>query len=141
RQHPSAATRLFEAALEARVLGRDRVRERVEEAGRREVAEMERHTPILSTIAAVGPMLGLLGTVQGMIATFDVIQSGGIGDMRELAGGISVALVTTFGGLVVGIPALIADRYVLARVDALTLDLEEMGAAMADLLDQLGRRL
>lgn len=141
RTHPSAATRLFEAAIEARALGRERVRERIEEVGRREVAEMERYTPVLGTVAAIGPMLGLLGTVQGMIDTFEVIEAGGIGDMRQLAGGISVALITTFGGLVVGIPTLIADRYVLARVDDLTLDLEEMGAAMAELLEHLGRRL
>jgi biopolymer transport protein ExbB len=141
RSRPSAATRLYEAAIEARVLGRERVRERMEEVGRREVSELERYTAVLGTVAAVGPMLGLLGTVQGMINTFEVIEAGGIGDMSQLAGGISVALITTFGGLVVGIPALVADRYVLSRVDDLTLDLEEAGAAMAELLDHLGRRL
>lgn len=134
KARPSAVSRVLEVALEAPELPVDRLRVRAEDAGRREAAEMERFTGVLGTIAAIGPLLGLLGTVQGMIQTFAAIEQGGMGDMSRLAGGISVALITTFAGLCVGIPALVADRVVLARVDDLVLDLEEVVGGVVELL-------
>ncbi len=131
---PTSVARLLAVAIQVAPQGRDRVREKLEEVGRRETAELERYTAVIGTCAAVGPLLGLLGTVQGMIQTFAVVSAGGIANMQSLAGGISVALITTFAGLVVGIPALIADRYVLSRVDALVLDLEAAASAATDLL-------
>ncbi len=132
--HPTHVARLLAVAIQVAPQGRDRVREKLEEVGRRETAELERYTAVIGTCAAVGPLLGLLGTVQGMIQTFDVVSEGGLANMQSLAGGISVALITTFAGLAVGIPALIADRYVLSRVDALVLDLEAAASAATDLL-------
>ena len=111
------------------------IKEAVEEAGRRELAEMERHTEVVGTVAAIAPLLGLLGTVLGMILTFEVIQDQGLGVVSSLAGGISQALVTTFAGLSVGIPALIGHRYLLSRVDSLALDLEEASSEILDLLE------
>lgn len=134
RTREAAVARVLEAAIELRGASRDRIRERMEEVGRREAAEMERYVPVLGTIASISPLLGLLGTVGGMILTFDVIEQQGLGNVGSLAGGISQALYTTFAGLSVGIPAVVANRYVLARVDGLLLDLEEVAASVLDLL-------
>ncbi|MBN2799571.1 MAG: MotA/TolQ/ExbB proton channel family protein [Deltaproteobacteria bacterium] len=129
-----AVARVLEQALICRDKPRERVRERLEEIGRREAAELERYIPVLGTIASISPLLGLLGTVGGMILTFQIIQEQGLGNVGNLAGGISQALVTTFAGLSVGIPAVVGNRYLLAKVDALLLDLEEASLGALDLL-------
>ncbi len=134
RKRPAAIARVVEAAIEARRYGRTRISERVEEAGRREAAEMERFVPVLATIATVSPLFGLLGTVGGIILTFRAIGEGGMGDMNKVGAGISVALNTTFFGIAVSIPAVIGEKFVLARVDRLTLDLEEVASEALDLL-------
>ena len=113
---------------------RAELKELAEEVGRRESADLERFTGVVGIVASVAPLLGLLGTVWGMIQTFDVIQTQGMGQIGLLAGGISTALVTTFGGLSVGIPALIAHRYLLSLVDDLTLELEEAALSILDLV-------
>jgi len=110
----------------------ERLRERVEEAGRQEAAHLERFLPVLGTVAAISPLLGLLGTVGGMIVTFAVIQDQGMGNVASLAGGISQALITTFAGLCVGIPALVAHRFLLSKVDRLLLDMEAMMRGVLD---------
>lgn len=134
RKRDAAIARILEVALEARSEPRSLIKERVEEVGRREAAELERYVPVLGTIASISPLLGLLGTVGGMILTFQVIEAQGVGEVGALAGGISQALITTFAGLSVGIPALVANRYVLARVDALVIDLEEVALGIVNLL-------
>lgn len=133
RTRQIAAARVIEVALEVRGQPRAVIKERLEEVGRREAAEMERYVPILGTIASIAPLLGLLGTVGGMILTFQVIQEKGT-DVAHLAGGISQALLTTFAGLSVGIPAVVANRYLLARVDTLLLEMEELSLAVLELL-------
>lgn len=139
RKHNVSVARVIEVAVEARGRPRSHLKERVEEVGRREAAELERYVPILGTIASIAPLLGLLGTVGGMILTFEVIaQQGGVTDVAPLAGGISQALITTFAGLSVGIPAVVANRYVLARVDALLVDMEEVALGVIDLLAAQG---
>lgn len=130
-RYDASIARLVHAAVLLRHQPRDVLRERLEELGRHEAANMERFIPIVGVVASIAPLLGLLGTVGGMIATFAIIQDQGMGDVAALAGGISQALVTTFAGLSVGIPALIANRFLLGRVDGLLLALE----------DQLGRAL
>ena len=133
-----AIARILQVALEARDETRPLLKERVEEVGRREAAELERFVPVLGTIASISPLLGLLGTVGGMILTFQVIEQQGV-EVGALAGGISQALITTFAGLSVGIPALVANRYVLARVDGLVIDLEEVSLGVVNLLASRGR--
>lgn len=136
RKRNIAAARVLEVAVAARTSTRSGIKERLEEVGRREAAELERFIPVLGTIASIAPLLGLLGTVLGMILTFQAIQTeGGLADVGDLAGGISQALVTTFAGLCVGIPAVMANRFLLARVDALLLDLEEVSVHVLDALD------
>jgi biopolymer transport protein ExbB len=135
RKRDLPVARLFETAIELRHMERSEIKERLEEVGRREAAELERVIPVVGTIASVAPLLGLLGTVGGMISTFAVIQAKGLGQIDSMAGGISQALITTFAGLCVGIPAVMGNRYLLARVDMLLLGLEE---ASVDVLDALG---
>lgn len=126
--------RVLEMAVVERGHSRAYIKERLEEVGRREAADLERGLPILGTIASISPLLGLLGTVGGMILTFQVISSQGLGNVGSLAGGISQALITTFAGLTVGIPALVGNRYLLARVDRLVLELESAALTMLELL-------
>ena len=133
RKRDVPVARLAELAVQYRHEPRERIKERIEEVGRREVAEMERGIPVLGTIASIGTLLGLLGTVGGMILTFQVIGTGkGDADVSQMAGGIAQALVTTFGGLCVAIPSTVAYRYLLARVDGLTVELEELGIRFLD---------
>lgn len=128
----TAVARIVTVAVAARGEPRERIKERVEEVGRREAAELERYTAILGTVANVAPLLGLLGTVWGMILTFEVIQTEGVGVVSSLAGGISQALITTMAGLSVGIPALIAYRWVLSKADDLVLEMEEVTLGVLD---------
>lgn len=113
---------------------REQTKERVEDAGRRVALELERYLTALGTIAAISPLLGLLGTVVGMIEVFAVITTHGVGDPTVLSSGISQALVTTAGGLVVAIPALIFHRYFRARVRELVLDMEREAVKLVDLI-------
>ena len=126
--------RIVEVAILARGKSRAAIKERLEEVGRREAAELERYSQVLGTVAGVAPLLGLLGTVWGMILTFEVIQQQGMGQVSSLAGGISQALITTMAGLSVGIPALIAFRWVLARADEMVLEMETVSLAVLDLV-------
>jgi biopolymer transport protein ExbB len=113
------------------------------EVGRREVVYLEKHVDLLGTIAAVEPLLGLLGTVTGLIRAFQQVQAhsarGGAVNPGVLAGGIWEALITTAGGLMIGIPAYIAYRYLQARVDHVVVEIEEESLEMADLLAERGR--
>lgn len=131
-----ALARVLEMALMERDQPRSHIKERLEEVGRRETAEMERGIPVLGTVASIAPLLGLLGTVGGMILTFQVIQAQGLGNVANLAGGISQALITTFAGLTVGIPSVVANRYLLARVDQLVLEMESASLDMLETLDE-----
>jgi len=134
RKSDTPLSRVLEVVLSHRTQPRPVMKELSEEVGRREGAELERYSGIVGVVAAVSPLLGLLGTVWGMILTFDVIQSVGVGVVSSLAGGISAALVTTFAGLSVGIPTLIAHRFLLSKVDDLVLELEEATLEMLDLV-------
>jgi len=100
-------------------------KEELEGAGRREASILERNLDFLGTLAAAGPLVGLLGTVIGMIRTFGVVALTGVGDPLKLSGGIAEALLCTVGGLVVGIPALVAQQYFLHKVDRFMIEMEE----------------
>jgi biopolymer transport protein ExbB len=100
------------------------VRQAMEDTGRREVKRLERYMVLLETAAAAGPLLGLLGTVTGMIEVFSVISVSGVGQTGMLSGGIAQALITTVFGLVIGIPALIAYNLLDARVDGLVIRID-----------------
>jgi biopolymer transport protein ExbB len=113
---------------------REIVKEGIEEIGRREAATLERYINVVGTIAAIAPLLGLLGTVFGMIKAFEVISIQGVGNPSSLAGGISEALITTAAGLVVAIPTFVLYRYLANKADALIVEMEEHSIRMVDLL-------
>lgn len=113
------------------------IRDVLQEAGRREATLLTRRLGVLETVAAVSPLLGLLGTVLGMIRIFAAVSNAGIGDPEALSGGISEAMVTTAAGLFIGIPALVAYNWLNARADRLIFELETYASR---LLDSLRRR-
>jgi len=126
---------LLAAALDARNRPRDQIRERIEDTGRHLVHRMERFLNALGTIASAGPLLGLLGTVVGMIQMFLGILDHGIGDVNQLAGGIGKALVCTAAGMIVAIPALVFHRYFKGRINGYVIEMEQEASALLDALD------
>ncbi|MEE4380194.1 MAG: MotA/TolQ/ExbB proton channel family protein [Candidatus Competibacteraceae bacterium] len=126
--------RIVAAALLNREQGREIVKESVEDSGRQVVHELERFLNTLGTIAAITPLLGLLGTVFGMIQVFTVISVEGTGNAELLAGGISKALITTATGLTVAIPSLLFHRYFTGRVDELVIRMEDEAIRLVDII-------
>ena len=126
--------RVLAAALANRHRGREIMMERVQDTGRHVVHELERFLNSLGTIASISPLLGLLGTVTGIIRAFNAVMLGGMGDPRALAGGISEALITTAGGLAVAIPSFIAYRYLRGKVERIVIDMEKIAVNFADSL-------
>jgi biopolymer transport protein ExbB len=126
---------LLAAALDVRKRSREEVRERVEDVGRHLVHRMERFLNTLGTIASAGPLLGLFGTVVGMIEMFLGILDHGIGDASQLAGGIGKALICTAAGMVVAIPALAFHRYFRGRIAGYIVDMEHEAIRLMDVLD------
>ncbi len=120
-------------------LGREAMKSSIEEAASHVVHDLERYLNTLGTIAAVTPLLGLLGTVVGMIKVFTEIMAQGTGNASVLAGGISEALVTTAAGLAVAIPALIMHRYFVGRIDAIVVTLEQETIKLVDALHTDGK--
>ena len=136
-QH-SPLGRLLAAGLANRHRPHDILMERLEDAGRHVVYELERFLNTLGTIAGISPLLGLLGTVTGIIRAFDAIQSSSAGDPRALSGGIAEALVCTAAGLCVAIPALISYRYLRGKVEGIVVEMEKHAMRMADALEAAG---
>jgi biopolymer transport protein ExbB len=110
------------------------IKDCMEEAGHKVAHDLEHYLNALGTIAAVGPLLGLLGTVFGMIEIFSSLMKHGAGDPSSLAGGISVALITTAAGLTVAIPSLIFHRYFERLVDEYLISMEEEALKLIDIL-------
>lgn len=106
-------------------ISRSELLEIVELTGKRELTTIQKHIGILGTIAAIAPLLGLLGTVMGIIKTFSVIEMHGIGNPQLLAGGISEALIATAAGICIAVPSVIFYRFFLSRARALGMELEE----------------
>jgi biopolymer transport protein ExbB len=127
--------RVLAAGLQNRHRGREIIKESIEDTGRHVAHDLERFLNILATIAAVSPLLGLLGTVTGIIAAFNAIVAQGVGDPRVLSGGIGEALITTAAGLIVAIPALMGYRYLRGRIDALVIDMEKEALKLIQYLD------
>ncbi|HEY0178426.1 MAG TPA: MotA/TolQ/ExbB proton channel family protein [Dokdonella sp.] len=115
---------LFAAALSVRNRPREIIKERVEDTGRHVVHRLERFLSTLGTIALISPLLGLLGTVFGLIRMFFAVMVSGVGDPLKMAGGIGEALVCTAAGLCVAIPAYVFHRYFRSRVAGLVVEME-----------------
>ncbi|MEX2150780.1 MAG: MotA/TolQ/ExbB proton channel family protein [Steroidobacteraceae bacterium] len=129
--------RVLAAGLANHDKGRDIMKESIEDTGRHVVHELERFLNALGTIAAISPLLGLLGTVIGMIEAFDAITSQGVGDPRMLSGGIGEALITTAAGLIVAIPALLGYRYLRGVVDFLVIEMEKEAMKLVQAFDTM----
>ena len=112
--------------------GRERMKEAMETAASGVLHDLERFLTTLGTIAAISPLLGLLGTVVGMIRVFDTLMAEGAGDVSSLAGGIAEALVTTAAGLCVAIPSLAFHRHLTRKVDDLVVAMESQAAWLLD---------
>ncbi len=126
--------RILASGLLNQKYDREIMKESIEETGRHVAYELQRFLNTLGTIAAISPLLGLLGTVIGMIQVFSVITSVGVGDPGELAGGISKALITTAAGLCVAIPSLIFVRYFRRKVDGLVVGMEEEAIKLVEVM-------
>jgi biopolymer transport protein ExbB len=128
---------LLAGGLDVRHRPREVVKERIEDVGRHVAHRMERFLNSLGTIAAVSPLLGLLGTVFGMIQMFLDILTAGVGDANRLAGGIGQALISTAAGLCVAIPALMFHRYLRGSVTGYIVDMEKQAIGLMDALDEV----
>ncbi|HEX2983819.1 MAG TPA: MotA/TolQ/ExbB proton channel family protein [Ignavibacteriales bacterium] len=118
--------------------GHERVKEAIENAGKQEIAKLEKGLSALATIAGIAPMLGFLGTVTGMVSAFMTIQDlQGAASPSDLAGGIWEALITTVFGLVVGIPALAFYNYLLSRISRLVNDMEVISTEIVDTIEEV----
>jgi biopolymer transport protein ExbB len=126
--------RILAAGLNNAYHGRDVMKESIQEAASHVVHDLERYLNTLGTIAAIAPLLGLLGTVVGMIRVFAEIMAQGTGNASVLAGGISEALITTAAGLTVAIPALAMHRYFIGKIDAIVVELEQETIKLVDAL-------
>ncbi|SHF52333.1 biopolymer transport protein ExbB [Modicisalibacter ilicicola DSM 19980] len=130
------------AGLRNARFGQEQVRSRLQEAATAVIHDMERYLSPLGTIASITPLIGLLGTVVGMIRVFAVIVSAqGVERTADLAGGISQALVTTAAGLVVAIPALMFHRYFQRRVEDITVRMEQQAGQVVEQLAHHGGEL
>jgi biopolymer transport protein ExbB len=133
-------SRIVLTSIENQDLPSDELRMLVEDEGRQEVRILQRGLVTLETIAAIAPLLGLLGTILGMIKVFNVIETLGVGQAKALSGGISEALITTAAGLLIGIPVLIAYNFFNHRSEAFILDMQKYVILLLDKLVRFQRK-
>jgi len=129
RRSSSALARMLEELILARRQTHAHIVESLNATGRREVERLERGMIILEIVAGISPLIGLLGTVLGMVTVFDAISTEGLGNAQVLSSGISEALVTTITGLSIGIPALALHTYFARRVDSIAIELQDLATA------------
>lgn len=134
QEHDNPMAHVMAAALRNAQKNRVRVKESVEEIGRYESSLLERYVEVVGTVAAVTPLLGLLGTVVGMIKVFQKVEAYGLGDPSVFASGIWEALISTAVGLSVAIPSFVFYKYLQSRVDRLVVEME---ARSLDLIDMV----
>lgn len=128
--HPGTFANVMLPALRNQDLNREELKEFIIDQGRQEVRTLERGLVGLETIAGVAPLLGLTGTVLGMIKVFNVISQQGLGQANVLSRGISEALITTVTGLTIGIPALIAYNFFTNKAEGIVMDIEKYSASL-----------
>ena len=135
-KNESPLGRIYSAALINRKRSREVIKEAVEDTGRHVVHDLERFLNTLGTIAGISPLLGLLGTVVGMIKVFSAIMISGVGDANVLAGGISQALITTAAGLTVAIPSYFFYRFFRGMVAEYVISMEEKAISLIDYIER-----
>ena len=130
RQNKGPFANVIHAGLANKDLPKEELKEMILDQGRQETRTLERGLVALETIAGIAPLLGLLGTVLGMIDVFDIISKADVILAKELSGGISKALITTVVGLSIGIPALVAYNYLLSKAEDLILEIEKFSTKL-----------
>ena len=136
QQNPSSMARILLVGIKNFGRKREVIKEYLEEVGRQESASLERFVEGLGTIAGISTLLGLLGTISGMIQIFSVISTQTVVNPGSLAGGISEALITTYAGLSVAIPTLVMYKYLQSKTQTLILQMEEHSIRLVELLKQ-----
>lgn len=126
RECRGAFARIIEELIRARHLDHVHIVETVHSTGRREVGRLESGLIVLEIVAGISPLIGLLGTVLGMVTVFDAISVQGMGDPQVLSAGISKALITTVAGLCVAIPALGFHSYFSKHVESMAVEMQDM---------------
>jgi len=136
-KYNGALPNLLKIVLQNFHLPKNEIRELLEDQGRQDIRNLEKGLGILETIAAIAPLMGLLGTVLGMIQVFAVIKVQGVGQTAALSGGISEALITTVTGLFIGIPVLIVYNYLTNKSESLILDIEKYANVLVQKIHSL----
>jgi biopolymer transport protein ExbB len=136
----SPISNIFSAGLKRSGKGMWLVKEAIEERGGREAVILEKRVGILATIGNLAPLLGLLGTVSGMIKTFNVMSLEGVGNPSSLAGGIAEALITTAAGLCVAIPTLVCYRILRDKAESLIFEMEENSLGIIEIMDNYDKQ-
>jgi len=134
RKNYSPISQIILAALLKYGSSREEIKEAIEDTANKEITVLEKNLPILATVGNIAPLLGLLGTVFGMIKGFQVISALGVGNPEALAGAISEALLTTAFGLSVAIPTIVAYNYLIHRVDRQIKEMESTSVEILELL-------
>ncbi len=134
QQQPTPLARILRVVLKKRGSSRSELKALADEVGEREAVTLQRYLGLLGTIANITPLLGLLGTVLGMINAFNTLAAEGVGNPVTLGSGISEALITTAAGLTVAVPTVLLHRYLSSRSERLVLELEE---ATMQIIDQI----
>ncbi|MCH9008681.1 MotA/TolQ/ExbB proton channel family protein [candidate division KSB1 bacterium] len=129
-RHEGPFANVIRVGLESRDMPKDEIKEALNDQGRQEVHTLERGLVILETIAGISPLLGLLGTVVGILKVFNVIAAVGVGQATALSGGISEALITTIVGLSIGIPAVVVYNYFIDKAEGHILEIEKYSSML-----------
>lgn len=131
---PFPISKIIEAGILKIDASHDEIKETIEHTGKKESTKLKKYLTPLATVATVAPLLGLLGTVTGMIKAFEVVATIGVGNPKELAGGVAEALITTAAGLMIGIPALVAYNYFYKKAHGYISDMENTSMELLDIL-------
>lgn len=131
---PGTASNIIRAGLSMTARSREEMEKAMEDVAKYELPKLHKNLPVLATIVNVATLLGLLGTVLGMITSTSVLASQGLGNPQDLIGGIAQALVTTAAGLIVSIPSLIAYNYLIAKVDSIIVIIETSATELIKVL-------
>jgi len=137
--HNGPFLNIVRVGLNNRGLSKEEIREAIVDQGRQEARILEKGLVILETVAGIAPLLGLLGTVLGMIKVFRVITEQGLGQTQSLSGGISEALITTVVGLTIAIPTLVAYNYFTHKVEDLVLEFEKYSSHMLNKMERFAK--
>jgi len=136
RQNNTPMARILISGLKNFGKKKEEIKAVMEKTGRKEVAILAKYIEAVATVAAVCPLLGLLGTVSGMIKAFGVISLAGVGNPSILAGGIAEALIATAAGLSVAVPSYVAYKYLIGKVDSYSLEMEQTSLEIVDLMGE-----